>query len=529
MRGLHTGSISHVSTECHLIEETGVLVSHVRPPRRAAKALVAIALSIPVIPFPVARAASGPPAAPAEPARSAGLPDRARTAGFVLPAPRITVTPTAISKFVRWRGRARATLTIENTGTVPVTVRLTERSDGFSVGTHRGVPLRKVRGDYRPERTSFGPVGAAKSSGAGAVAGPVAEPWAPITGYPTPIRENVAASGGGKVYSVSGVDAERPTAQGYVYDPTARAWSPIASMRQARHRAQGAMIDGRFYVVGGYASDGPLASTMEIYDPKTDEWSAGASMPEPYAGAGTAVLDGKMYLVGGCNEECGSTAVQVYDPSADSWSAAAAYPERTSWLACGAINGDLYCAGGTSGRFVSRHAYSYSPVTDSWTPIPDLPTDLWGMGYTTSGGQLLVSGGVTDDSGAVTNQGFAYTPGTSTWSALPNSNNTVYWGGSTCGFYRIGGAAWPQESTTGAEVLPGYNVCDDSTDVAWMSTNKTQVTIRPGKRAKVIVKLNARVSQITQPGTYTAKLIIDPKTPYGARTVPVSLTVTRPT
>ena len=41
--------------------------------------------------------------------------------------------------------------------------------------------------------------------------------------------------------------------------------------------------------------------------------------------------------------------------------------------------------------------------------FPSLPADLWGMAYSAAGGQLLVSGGVTG--GALTNQGFAYTPG----------------------------------------------------------------------------------------------------------------------
>src|SRR5690606_26480965 len=104
-------------------------------------------------------------------------------------------------------------------------------------------------------------------------------------------------------------------------------------------------------------------------------------------------------------------------------------------LACGGLDGQVICAGGSADAS-STHTYAYDPGSNTWTPRADLPIDLWGMGYTAANGQLLVSGGVTDQFATVTNEGFAFDPAADTWSPLPNSNNAVYRGGSGCGFYR---------------------------------------------------------------------------------------------
>jgi hypothetical protein len=286
-----------------------------------------------------------------------------------------------------------------------------------------------------------------------------------------------------------------------------------------------ATVGGKLYVFGGWSSSGSAVAKTEIYNPASGTWTTGASNPKPYAGAGVSVLGGKIYLVGGCTSSCGTTNVQVYDPASDSWSSASAYPESTSWLGCGGIGDQVYCAGGSAGTSSSRHAYTYDPSSDSWTPVADLPIILWGMGYSVADGQLLVSGGVTN--GAVTNQGFAYDPGSNAWSALPNSNNAVYRGGAACGFYKIGGSTGSYSAAKSSEMLPGYAQCA-GTDVPWLSEDKSEVTIQPGDSATVTVTLDANVAAITQPGTYSAQLMIDARTPYAISPVSVTFAVTPP-
>ncbi len=187
----------------------------------------------------------------------------------------------------------------------------------------------------------------------------------------------------GKVYSAFGYNGTDDTSDLYAYDPDSGAWTKLASAADTREAPAHGIIGGKLYAAGGWGSDGNPDAKPEIYDPAADTWTTGAANPKPYAGSGSAVLDGKLYVVGGCTADaCGTTDVQVYDPAADTWSAAAAYPEPVAWESCGAIGGKLYCAGGTTDAAAITHAYVYDPASDAWSPIADLPTDLWGAGYT---------------------------------------------------------------------------------------------------------------------------------------------------
>jgi hypothetical protein len=219
----------------------------------------------------------------------------------------------------------------------------------------------------------------------------------------------------------------------------------------------------------------------------------------------------------------------VYNPATDAWSRAAAYPEQVSWESCGAIFGELYCAGGIDDRAgASRHTYVYDPHTNAWSRVADMPIDLWSSGYTTAEGRLLVSGGVTEHSTVVTNQGFGYDPASDTWTPIANSNNALYRGGSACGFYKVGGKSLTDGTTPWSEVLPGMADCGEPKDVSWLALTPRTLTLAPGASAQITVTVNAKVANITQPGTYTAALVIAPDTPYATPNVPVSMKVNPP-
>jgi N-acetylneuraminic acid mutarotase len=452
-------------------------------------------------------------------------PDAATAGDVALPAPRIAVTPGSVSKTVNWQGQTTQTVTVKNTGTAPVTANIGERPGSYQPAA-QGAPLQTVKGNYSPER--FQPGTTATTTAAKPATTPYAPPWTTVADYPTTIMDNGVATIDGKVYSVGGIGSAGLTANAYVYDPATQAWSALPNMRVAREAPEVAAVDGKLYVFGGWDFHGLTVPTTEIYDPATNAWAGGATIPKPYAGAGVSVVGGKIYLVGGCTGPCGLTDVQVYDPASDSWSSAHAYPESTSWLSCGGISGEVYCAGGAAGTVTSKHAYVYDPSADSWSPVADMPIDLWGSGYSAANGQLLVSGGVTNGNSTVTNQGYAYDPGSNAWTALPNSNNTIYRGGSACGFYKIGGSTGGRTPSKSSEVLPGYDQCAASADIPWLSEDTTQVTLQPGASADITVTLNANVAMITQPGTYTAELPVGAKTPYTVAPIPVTLVVNPP-
>jgi hypothetical protein len=243
------------------------------------------------------------------------------------------------------------------------------------------------------------------------------------------------------------------------------------------------------------------------------------------------VLDGKLYLVGGCTANaCGTNTVTVYDAEANSWTTAAPYPVAVAWEACCAIAGTIYCAGGNTDASTLTSTYAYDPGTNSWSVKAALPADLWGSASAAANGLLLISGGVVNDNSTITNQGYSYDPAADAWSPLPNANESRYRAGSACGLYRIGGNPGGSFTPPGAssEVLPGFTGCGAASDVSWLSTSAGEVTLQPGKTAKVTVTLNANVADITQPGIYTAAVAFSTDTPYALSSVPVTMTVNPP-
>ncbi|MFV5997669.1 carboxypeptidase regulatory-like domain-containing protein [Streptomyces sp. NPDC056231] len=455
-------------------------------------------------------------------------PHEATDGTFALPAPRIAVSPAKLSKTVDWKGQGSSTLTVKNTGTAPVTAKIDELPGGYQpAAKQQGAPLQEVKGDYSPLRVQPGKTARAAATKPSMT--PYEAPWTTVADYPMPIMDNAVATINGKVYSVAGVDGTHMLNKAYVYAPGAQTWSALPNLSVAREAPQAAAYGGKLYVFGGWGADSAPVPKTEIYDPLTGAWSTGADNPKPYAGAAVTVLGGKIYIVGGCASTCGTTDVQMYDPASNSWSSSKAYPESTAWLGCGAIANKLYCAGGLSGSTSTKHAYSYDPASATWTPIADLPADLWGMGYSAANGKLLASGGVTYGSTTLTNRGFTYDPGSDAWTALPNSNRTLYRGGSACGFYKIGGTTGNFVAFTTSELLPGFDQCADTTDVPWLSEDKTDVTLQPGESIDVSVSFNANIAEITQPGTFTAQLMISAKTPYEIAPAPVTFTVNPPT
>lgn len=431
--------------------------------------------------------------------------DRVTEADFPLPTGQISVAPD-LTVSPALGGSGTVPLKVTNTGTAAAKVTLAERPGGFRIADERKEPW----------------------SGLGS---PPAAGWSSLPDYPIDIRDNVAGAYAGRIYSFGGTSSSsqgNPLANSYVYDPGTRAWSRIASEPVAREEGVGAFIGSKFYVVDGATADGEsLTGELDVYDATTNTWSTGAPIPVPEADAAATVLDGQLYVVGGCASRafCGTSGVFRYDPASDTWQQLPDYPTPESWLGCGAIEGIVYCAGGQqSFGTVSTATYAYDPGANTWTPRAKVPTALWAMGYTVADGELMVSGGV--HAGLSTNAGFAYDPVTDSWSALPDSVNLLTRGAMACGLVKIGGAQSFGTYSPYVETLPGHTDCGSDRDVSWMSLGATSVTV-PAK-GSVVVHVRADAGGVSQPGTYSAAVLVRSDTPYGSRTAGVSMRVDPP-
>ncbi len=254
-------------------------------------------------------------------------------------------------------------------------------------------------------------------------------------------------------------------------------------------------------------------------------------MPTAYAAAVAVGFEGQLYVIGGCDSGlCGYPDVFRYDPASDSWATLAPYPEPVSWQACGVIDDQIYCAGGVSDQLgESLHTYVYDPAADAWSSLADMPQTQWGMGYVAANSLLYISGGVTDNFNTVTNETFAYDPATDTWTPDANSNNTVYRGGSACGFYKIGGSTGGFSPIPNSELYPGLDDCGGVADVPWVSASPVEGTLSANGGSQVVdVTFDASVPEVNQPGTYQAELRVKTDTPYKVEPVELTMNVIPP-
>ncbi|WP_052397625.1 carboxypeptidase regulatory-like domain-containing protein [Streptomyces sp. NRRL F-5123] len=452
--------------------------------------------------------------------------DAATDVNLEMAAGRLSVTPAATAESVAWKGSKSAVVTVKNTGSADASMRLVERDQGFTLqAREQGAALQSVPGNYSP---TFADPAAGAQAAAPAVS-PAAAPWTSIADLPAARSDNAAVTGDdGKVYSIDGASPSAIVSSVQVYDPDTLTWSAVADSGTPREAPQAAFVDGKLYVTGGWNAASATVGSLQIYDPVSGAWTTGAPNPKPYAGAASAVVDGKWYIIGGCTATCGVNTVQVYDTDTNTWSSAANYPLGISWLGCGAIDGAVYCAGGSTGGASTTKAYSFDPAANTWSALPDMPFDLWGTGATAADGKLLLSGGVTANNSTLTNKGTAYDPSAGTWTDLPNSNNAVYRGGSTCGFYKVGGSTGSFSPVRSAELLPGYGQCGSSADVTWLSADTTSLTLAPGQSADITLTLDASGAEIAQPGTFAAALKVVHNTPYTIVPLTVAMTVEPP-
>ncbi|MEV1285872.1 S8 family serine peptidase [Micromonospora sp. NPDC049679] len=456
--------------------------------------------------------------------------DAARSAEFVLAAGRLTVGPTSIESHQPYGSTRRGTVTVTNTGSAPATVELLERPGGLQLLSRAGAPLV----EHRMKGISKARTGIAYGAGRGspAAAAPKAPDteWSRITNLPEAIYDNAAASLGGKVYSVGGGGSGNGR-KAWVFDPEADSWSALPGLPTGRAKPSAAAMGGKLYVFGGWGDEDPVA-TVDVFDPATGAWSTvpGATNPEPRAAAGSAVVGGKIYLIGGCvDSACADSAdLVIFDPSTGTFSTGTPYPHVASWISCGGIGGRIYCAGGT-GATEYTDAFSYDPASDGWSPLPDLPLDIWGAQHAAAGGLLLISGGVTGGSSAVSNRTIAYDPAAGAWLDLPNAAFARYRGAGACGAYKIGGSPSSFVGSVESERLGGLELCDQTGDVPWLGTTPTTFTLSPGASQKVTVSMTASAEAgVAQPGAYTASLGLASDTPYPVPSVGVEMNVSPP-
>lgn len=469
-----------------------------------------------------------------------------------LDAAKVEVAADGLDATTPFGEAAEGSLTLTNSGTLATTVTLTERA---RLDSSEDTPdVTRVPVQLTPSPTGRLMPDPGSSGGTAAVT--PSSGWEPIAPFFTLGGSDQrgldylgAAAIDGVVYSVGGMQEIYTGAGNYfevnylfAYDPATDTWSRKRPMTYGRGAPAVAAMDGRIFAAGGLdwwvvdgattdgelTHDNEMAPGLEIYDPATDRWELRDGPPRLRAyGAGVA-LDGQFYQIGGCDltPTC-DNGVLRYDPEADTWTEVARYPTaRISMPVCGAIDGAIYCAGGTADAPTSR-TFRYDPDEDRWTEVAAMPVATTDAAGTVANGNLLVSGGIIQIDGVNygTNEGYAYDPGTNTWSELPPAPRMSYGSAAACGLFRFGGRSaergWRTDPS--GEVLPGLDSCGTG-DLPWMTLDRTEVDLAPGETVTVPVRLDG--TPLAGPGTELGSIAVVENTPGTVAPVPVTLDVT---
>ncbi|MFF0371286.1 MULTISPECIES: S8 family serine peptidase [unclassified Micromonospora] len=467
-------------------------------------------------------------------ARTTVSPDRVTTKDWRLRAGHLKVSAESLDLTTRLGKSATRTLTLTNDGTSPVHVKLGEQvvtptgPAGQRVAEQPGAPLRRVKVD--PPRT--GPLPKAPAGqpvqpaelASPEDATPAVEPWVRIANYPTRILYNAAGYHAGKLYSVGGTTngfLEGMTRGGYVYDPVTLTWSPIADSPEAVANGSGIFLDDKMYVVGGTSMQGTVLKTVYVYDPAQDSWGRAADLPQPVSDAAIAALDGRLYVVGGCFESCPAHAATVYryDPIQDSWTRLTDYPVGVNAPGCAGVAERVVCAGGYDGDNMVASTFVFDPASGEWTRGADAPYGVFAMGASGAYDKLQLFSGLQNGS-MLTNEAIEYDPVSDSWGRLPNVNLPTSDAATACGVYRVGGSVGLWNPQLSAEMLPGYDYCGGTADVPWLSVDKRELDVAPGRSVRVTVRVDG--DEVTQPGDLAARLVVLTDAPYPGSNVAVT-------
>jgi hypothetical protein len=237
---------------------------------------------------------------------------------------------------------------------------------------------------------------------------------------------------GGHHISLAGVER---------FDPATGSWIPAAPMHVARSDQTATLLgDGEVLVIGGWEEPASGSRTAEMYDPATDTWTAVTPPPElQYADTATLLDDGDVLLTGqfGTQEFGGEIGAVEFLPGSDTWVSVPAAPsaaerDRTAVALPG---GEVLLAGGVSyveigppehavQEIQTAHAEAevFDPTSATWTPVAAMHVARIAPTATPlPGGQVLVTGGLSEISAAGSGAGLASTesfdPATGTWTA----------------------------------------------------------------------------------------------------------------
>jgi N-acetylneuraminic acid mutarotase len=243
--------------------------------------------------------------------------------------------------------------------------------------------------------------------------------WQFLANLPVGRSDMMVANVGDKIYAIGGWNVQLGGVITYTeeYDTLADSWITRTSMITAVSGAGVVVPTSTIYIIGGVGRLS-LQGAVQKYDTLHDTWSLGTPMPAPRSELGAVLLDGKIYTIGGVTAGGIITnTVEIYYPITDTWKIGPPLPESRASMAVGVRQGKIYVVGGTDNwtvRNPTNTTFVFDPNTKVWSTENPMPTSRRACRAATVNDILYVIGGEGDPGAGSANEGFGFTPITST-------------------------------------------------------------------------------------------------------------------
>lgn len=223
----------------------------------------------------------------------------------------------------------------------------------------------------------------------------------------------------------------------YRYDESNDTWISLTDFSGAnRGFAVGLNHQGKGYVGFGVAGNNSVLRDLWEFDPQSKAWTSLASLPSVarYHPAFVA-KDGKIYVGLGSSGSSNLNDWWEYDIAGDSWSRKANFPgDRRHHPYYFVAGNEIFVGLGhgntTSGvNLIYDDWYKYEPLTDTWTKMGDFPgyARVAGAHFAYNGKGYIVGGQNQTHSTPTNNEVWSYTPGTDSWTQLPDCPSGGRW------------------------------------------------------------------------------------------------------
>jgi N-acetylneuraminic acid mutarotase len=255
---------------------------------------------------------------------------------------------------------------------------------------------------------------------------PMTDTWSDTStaGAPVARSQHTAVWTGTRMVVWGGGGEQSFMKTGGVYDPKKDKWTATATAGapEGRQLHTAVWTGSRMLVWGGQAATG-YPMTGGSYDPATNAWTpiSTAGAPEGRYSHAAVWTGSQMVVWGGGRYEGSFTLIQTggrYDPATDTWSPTATAGAPTGRLFFGSVwtGQALVVWGGCTVDSACTASTStggeYDPAADAWAPttLSGSPSARGKLATVWTGSDMVVWGGVTDDSGTYTNIGAGYRP-----------------------------------------------------------------------------------------------------------------------